>query len=63
LVFFKWSGREDPRETLKRPEAISKIEKWFEVKDGARIVTGGIYVNILRITIQAGLRDRAIWHF
>jgi hypothetical protein len=28
-----------------------------------RIVTGGIYVNILRITIQAGHRDRAIWHF
>ncbi len=23
-----------------------------------RIVTGGIYVNILRITIQAGRRDR-----
>ena len=28
-----------------------------------RIVTGGIYVNISRITIQAGRRDRAIWHF
>ncbi len=28
-----------------------------------RIVIGGIYVNILRITIQAGSRDRAIWHF
>ena len=26
-------------------------------------VTGGIYVNILRITIQAGRRNRAIWHF
>ena len=25
-----------------------------------RIVTGGIYVNILRITIQTGRRDRAI---
>jgi hypothetical protein len=28
-----------------------------------RIVTGGIYANISRITIQAGRRDRAIWHF
>jgi hypothetical protein len=28
-----------------------------------RIVTGGIYVNISRITIQAGRRDRAIWQF
>ena len=27
------------------------------------IATGGIYVNILRIAIQAGQRDRAIWHF
>ncbi len=27
------------------------------------IVTGGIYVNILRITIQAGRGDRAIWQF
>jgi hypothetical protein len=51
-------------------EAISKIEKWFEVKPPAplsarrvgptprrgrrRIVTAGIYINILRITIQAG---------
>jgi NAD-dependent dihydropyrimidine dehydrogenase PreA subunit len=26
-------------------------------------VIGGIYVNISRITIQAGRRDRAIWHF
>jgi hypothetical protein len=35
------------------------------VRDQGRrwIVSGGIYVNILRITIQAGRGDRAIWHF
>ncbi len=27
------------------------------------IVTGGIYLNILRITIQAGHGDGTIWHF
>ena len=36
MVFLKWSRREDPKETLRRPEAISKIEKWFEVKPPAR---------------------------
>ena len=50
------------REDLKNPDHRSGLllmRKPFRLSQVIR----GIYVNILRITIQAGHRDRVIWHF
>ena len=40
-----------------------KNRKMVRGQGRRRIVTGGIYDNISRIMIQAGRRNRAIWHF
>ena len=54
--------RRGRREDLMNPDRRSGIHL---MKKPLRLfqVIRGIYVNILRITVQAGRRDQAIWHF